>query len=258
MFIIQFPVEIGVGAFKISAHLLFETLAFMLGFQYYLYLKKKQADTIPNENRLWILIGATFGAFLGSRLLGALENPNHLIASNFNLLYIFRSKTIVGGLLGGLIGVELTKWLIGERQSSGDLFTLPLIFGMMIGRIGCFCNGIYEPTFGIPTQKWMGMNLGDNLMRHPVSLYEIAFLGVLWLILSQLYKRAILKSGYLFQFFLIAYLIFRFCLEWIKPSFEYSFGLTTIQIACMFGLIYYARTLFYICFNRNKLLLNDG
>lgn len=47
---------------------------------------------------------------------------------------------------------------------------------MIIGRIGCFLTGIYEETYGIPTDSVFGMHLGDQYLRHPVALYEIGFL----------------------------------------------------------------------------------
>ena len=54
----------------------------------------------------------------------------------------------MGGLFGGLLGVELAKKIIGEKQSSGDLFVFPIILGIFIGRIGCFLSGINEFTYG--------------------------------------------------------------------------------------------------------------
>ena len=64
----------------------------------------------------------------------------------------------MGGLFGGLLGVELVKKMIGEKQSSGDLFTLPIILGIIIGRLGCFLTGIKEFTFGKETSFlfWYG------------------------------------------------------------------------------------------------------
>ena len=156
-----------------NLHFIFETLAFFLAFRYYIY-QKKQRDSISSENRLFIVLGATIGALVGSRLLGALENPEFLMQSS--LLAIYKSKTIIGGLLGGLIMVELTKKLLKEPQSSGDLFTLPLIVGIFIGRIGCFVTGVLEPTYGRETSFFMAMDLGDGKLRHPTALYEMLFL----------------------------------------------------------------------------------
>ena len=168
-----------------------ETIGFIAGYRYFVFLRKKQGDIIENENRIWILIGATFGALLGSRLIGGLENPVEMFASKNILAYFYENKTIVGGLLGGLFGVELVKKIIGERQKSGDLFTYPIILGMMIGRIGCFSMGIYEETYGTITSLPWGMNLGDGVLRHPVALYEIIFLGCTSVFLIRLENKIV-------------------------------------------------------------------
>ena len=89
----------------------------------------------------------------------------------------------MGGLFGGLLGVELAKKIIGERQSSGDLFTLPIIAGIFIGRIGCFLAGTNEFTYGSETTFFFGMNLGDDVLRHPLALYELVFLILLFITL---------------------------------------------------------------------------
>ena len=134
---IPIPFEPKVFGFDIRVHLILEYLAFFLGFRYYLHLKKGYKDLIQGQNRLSIIIGAIFGALLGSRLIGYLENPIPL-QSTVQLIALLDVKTIMGGLFGGLLGVELAKKIIGESHSSGDLFTLPIILGIMIGRVGCF------------------------------------------------------------------------------------------------------------------------
>src|SRR6185437_12055550 len=207
-----FPIQLPVAGHSLSLHLLFETLGCFVGFRYFLYLRKRRPDTISETNRIRIIIGATFGALLFSRLIGALEHPETWFHSGRPLLYLYSNKTIVGALLGGLLAVELTKKAIGEKHSSGDLFTYPLILAMMIGRIGCFTSGITEETYGIPTSSFLGMDLGDGIPRHPVALYEIVFLALLWLSLASLEKRVTLAEGYRFQFFMIAYLTFRLLL----------------------------------------------
>jgi len=216
-----------------------------LGFRYFLYLRKKQGDGLPDGNRLWVIAGAIFGAVLGSRLLGALENPPALLHSENPLLYIYQNKTIVGGLLGGLIGVESIKKVIGERQSSGDLFVYPLILAMIIGRTGCFSMGVYEETYGVATSLPWGMELGDGIIRHPVSLYEIVYLLLLAGMLYLIQKKYTLVSGARFKLFMIGYLLFRFLLDLIKPGYHYAFGLGSIQLACLAGLLYYAPSIIF-------------
>lgn len=216
-----------------------ETLGMFIGFRYFLYLRRRQGDGLPDANRVWVIIGAVFGALLGSRLLGALENPQALREAARPFWYIYQSKTIVGGLLGGLAGVELVKLCIGERQSSGDLFTYPLLLAMFIGRIGCFSMGVHEETYGLPTTLPTGMNLGDGQLRHPVALYEMAWLLCIWATLRWLQRRYPLASGARFKLFMIAYLLFRFLLDFIKPGARYLLGMGSIQLACLAGLAWY-------------------
>jgi prolipoprotein diacylglyceryltransferase len=220
-----------------------------VGFRYFVWLRRREPDRIEDVNRVWIIIGAAFGALVFSRVVGALENPVNLFHTRHLLLYLYANKTIVGGLLGGLLMVEVTKKIIHERSSSGDLFTYPLILAMMIGRIGCFTSGVAEETYGIPTHSFLGMDLGDGVPRHPVALYEIVFLGLLWAGLAAIERRAKLIDGYRFQFFMIAYFAFRFLLDFIKPRYVLVCGLGTIQLWCLIGLLYYSRTIYKILFN---------
>lgn len=241
----QFPVYIHLFSLQLLLHAVTETLSMFIGFRYFLYLRKKQGDRIESSNRVWAIIGAIFGALFGSRLLGMLENPPGLLEANNTLLYIYQNKTIVGGLLGGLAGVELIKKAIGERHSTGDLFVYPLILAMIIGRIGCFSMGVYEETYGLPTSLPWGMNLGDGQLRHPVSLYEIIFLIILWQTLAFISRRWPLVNGGRFKLFMIAYLLFRFLLDFIKPGYRFAFGLGSIQLACLAGLCYYLPTILF-------------
>lgn len=235
----HFPVYFEIGSQKILLHTIMEPLGIFIGFRYFLFLRKKQGDGIESSQRIWIIIGAIFGALIGSRLVGGFEDPKALFAAKYPLLYLYQNKTVVGGFLGGLIGVELVKKIIGEKKSSGDLFTFPLLLALIIGRIGCFSMGIQEETYGIPTNAFTGMDLGDGIPRHPVVLYEIIFLLALWFTMIQVENKYTLAEGGRFKIFMIAYLFFRFLLDFIKPHYTYSFGLSTIQVVCLLGLIYY-------------------
>jgi phosphatidylglycerol:prolipoprotein diacylglycerol transferase len=239
----HFPINVSLGESKIPLHLITEILSTFIGFRYFLYLKKKKGDPIESSNRLWILIAATFGALVGSRVLGALENPVALLQAENRILYAYQQKTVLGGLLGGLFSVEFTKLLLNEKTASGDLFVFPFILAMIIGRIGCFSMGVYEETYGLPTDFFTGMNLGDNILRHPVALYEMGFWLLLWLILARLNNLIDFANGALFKLMMISYFVCRFFLDFIKPHYDYSVGLSAIQIACLLGLIWYIKYL---------------
>ncbi|MCC6727034.1 MAG: prolipoprotein diacylglyceryl transferase [Saprospiraceae bacterium] len=235
----NFPIEITLGPLHLNLHFVFEILAFFVGYRYFLWLRQRTPDPLPTQNRMWAFVGAAGGALLGSRLLGALEDPTVFFSEANSLHYVFQSKTIVGGLLGGLAGVEAIKWAIGERQSSGDLFTYPLILGMILGRIGCFTMGVNEPTFGYPTDLPWALDLGDGIPRHPTALYEIGFLALLWMALRFVEKKVALANGTRFKLFMVSYLCWRLAVGFIQPGWRFGFGLTVIQAACLVGLGYY-------------------
>lgn len=235
----DFPFYVHIGNKSILLHSLFEPLAFFIGFRYLLYLKKKRGDILSSDNRFWIIIAAILGALLGSRLVGGLENPVPLFEGKNWLIHFYTNKTILGGLLGGLFAVELVKKLLGVKEASGDLFVYPIILALVIGRLGCFSMGVHEETYGTATTFLLGMDLGDGIDRHPVTLYEILYLVMVWICLAFLSKRYKLANGALFKLFMIGYIVFRFFLDFIKPHYTYSIGLSAIQTACIAGIAWY-------------------
>ena len=236
-----FPVAIHIGHSTVLLHNICEFAGIFIAFRYYLFLKRRQGDTIAYYNRIYVVIAAIFGAVAGSHLLGALENVPEWHAAASPLSYFYNNKTLVGGLLGGLLFVEITKKLVKEKQNTGDLFVYPLLLGMIIGRIGCFSVGVYEETYGLPSTFPWAMDLGDGIARHPVALYEILFLALLWLSLRWYEVGHTLVQGARFKIFMITYLVFRLLLDLIKPGWRYLFGLGSIQLACLAGLFYYIR-----------------
>lgn len=238
----KIPFEPTLFGYQLNVHLILEYIAFFLAFRYYVYLRKHSKDAISSNNRLSIILGAAIGALIGSRAVGLLENPI-ITFSQANIIQLLNTKTIMGGLFGGLLGVEIAKKQIGETHSSGDLFVFPIILGIFIGRIGCFLSGIHEFTYGKETTFFMGMDLGDGLLRHPTALYELVFLVLLFFLLKQLQPKLRYENGLLFKWFMILYFTFRFCLEFLKPNEFFVFGLSSIQILCLICLLYYRKTI---------------
>lgn len=236
------PFEPVIFGHTINIHLILEYVAFFSAYRYYVYLRKRSDDVISGSNRLSIILGAAIGAFLGSRIIGILETPAFTMAGS-HLYDLYNAKTIMGGLFGGLLGVETAKRIINERNSSGDLFTLPLILGIFIGRIGCFLSGTNEFTYGTTTTFFTGMNLGDGLQRHPLALYELVFLIILFLLLRRLRSKTDNEPGLLFKIFMLSYFGVRFLIEFLKPNIFFVLGLSTIQWLCIVCFVYYRRTL---------------
>jgi prolipoprotein diacylglyceryltransferase len=229
-----------------SVHLAFEAAGYAAAALVYIAVRQRRGDAIPDRARAAVIAGAAAGAAIGARLL-----------------VLFHGKTVVGGLLGGLIGVELAKWMIGVTRSTGDLFVLPLATAMCIGRIGCFLTGPIDHTAGNPTSLPWAMAVGDGVPRHPVALYEIAFLMLLILVIPSVSEGPggmggapsarpapsltlgmTWREGDRFRIFLAGYLAFRLAVDFLKPDPPpILLGMSAIQWACVAGLIYYALVL---------------
>ena len=234
----DFPVTFQIFNKTILAHPIFETMGIFLAMRYYFFLKRKSTEKMSFNTSAAVLIGATAGALIGSKLIGNLENP-FVLFENFSIKRFWTNNTIVGGLAFGLIGVELAKKIVGHKESTGDLIVFPLVLAIIIGRIGCFLTGVHEETYGLPTTSVFGMYLGDEYLRHPVALYEIAFLLFMWFEMKMIAKKDKYVSGFLFQLFMLSYFSFRFLLDFIKPKIEIIGNLGTIQIVCLVVIIYY-------------------
>lgn len=232
----NFPIQFKLFGELYHWHFIFETLAFFIGIRLYYFLKKKIDDPISDENRLWILLGAMLGALIGSRVVAILEDPETI--NRLSLLVLYQSKTIAGGLLGGLFGVELMKKIVGVKTASGDIYVIPIIIALFIGRIGCFSMGIDEPVFGKETTFFMGMDLGDGLKRHPVALYEMIYMVLLLVLFISIRHRKML-NGDRFKLFMVLYFLYRFLIEFLKPYHPLFLNLSSIHWSALFILLYY-------------------
>ena len=96
-----FPINIHLFGSEISTHLVTEITAFFLGYRFYAFLKKKNPTQLSTEKGLVILIAAALGALIFSRLIAALENIEEWKNAPNLWLYLYGSKTVVGGFLGG-------------------------------------------------------------------------------------------------------------------------------------------------------------
>ncbi len=233
------PIFVPLG--PVHPHVVFELLAYTGGFQVYRYLRRR-GDSLSTPTRWTLIVAAAVGAALGSKLLALLNEPSAL-AENLShpMKFMAAGKTMVGGLLGGWIAVELTKRASGIRERTGDLFAIPICVGIALGRIGCFLTGLPDHTYGTQTTLPWGIDFGDGVLRHPTQLYEIVFALLLALYLAVRSPRA---TGLAFRTVLLAYCAFRLAIDFIKPG-EPLAGLTAIQWACALTLFYHlARKLF--------------
>ena len=236
----SFPVFIPVGLWRLHPHVVFELLAYAVGFQMYLWLRRRHGDPIATATRWSIVAAALAGAAVGCRVLAWLEVPASIPGHWHDPQFLLGGKTIVGGLIGGVIVVEWTKRWIGLKTPTGDLFAIPLALGIAIGRVGCFLTGLSDGTYGTPTTLWTGVDFGDGIPRHPTQLYEIAFLLLLAAILARSKNHSV-RAGDEFRVFIVGYLAFRLLIDFLKPDQTLALGLSSIQWACVAMLVYYRR-----------------
>jgi phosphatidylglycerol:prolipoprotein diacylglycerol transferase len=220
-------------AVRAPLHVLFELLGYAAGALLYIRARRRQADFLPDPIRSSVICAAFVGAALGSRLLALLEHPQSFHWSS--LLLLDGGRTIVGGILGGWVAVELMKRHHDIRSRTGDLFVTPLIVGLILGRIGCFLAGTADDTFGGTTTLPWGVDFGDGLARHPLQLYEIAFLLV-YLLLSHELTWPLL-NGDRFRLFVFSYFSLRLALEFLQESLR-MLGLDALQWASLAGMLW--------------------
>jgi len=239
MIVMTFPVYFHVFGLRLHPHPVMEVIAYSGGFQLYLATRRRwPRAAVSTEQNLWLIVGAIFGALVGSKLLAWTESwPEYARAFQDNgPAALAGGKTIVGGLLGGWAGVELAKCLMHIRHSTGDAYVFPLIFGMAVGRVGCFLTGLDDHAHGNPTHVPWAVDFGDG-PRHPTQLYDIVFLLMLAAVLLLIRLRAPQPNGRLFRLFLLAYCAYRFCVEFLKPTYRPYLGVSAIQLACLAGVI---------------------
>jgi phosphatidylglycerol---prolipoprotein diacylglyceryl transferase len=231
-------VFVPLGPLRLHPHTLFDILAYSIGFRLFLLQRRRLGDTIDTHARWSVVAAAIFGAAIGSKLLFWLENPAETLAHWNDLAFLFGGKTIVGGLIGGLVGVELEKRWAGLTRRTGDLFAMPLAAGIAIGRIGCFLSGLPDRTYGTPSSLPWAVDFGDGIPRHPTQLYESAVMAVAAVMLARLTRRPH-REGDVFKLFMVIYFTLRLAVDALKPEVRILLGLSSLQWASVAVLVYY-------------------
>lgn len=219
-------------------HYVFESAAYMIGFRLY-SARRARVDGDPQSiTTLVLAVGAIFGAVFGAKFVFWLQEPELVGALVADPRALIGGKTVVGGFIGGRLGVELAKKVMGVTTSTGDAFVTPMTIGLVLGRIGCFLSGLHDGTHGIVTSLPWGFDYGDGVLRHPTQLYEVLAVAGLWGVI-QVIRPYLRRDGDRFRLWLAGYLVFRLCVEALKPQPYLHAGLLTgIQAACLITLLF--------------------
>jgi phosphatidylglycerol:prolipoprotein diacylglycerol transferase len=225
---------------SLAVHAVFEWLALAVGAQLYRRSSGRSSlAAVDSAKRLVIVLGAVLGAAIGNKLAFFAYDPQALSAF-LHGEHLLGGQSIVGGLLGGLLGVEICKRFVGIGQSTGDAFVVPILVGIIIGRCGCFLAGLADVTYGDPTTLPWGYDFGDGVRRHPTQIYDQLFALGLLVLFGSTRERLRAVPGLEFKLMLSAYLGWRLAIDSIKPKpFSYPLHLSGIQVLCLVALCVY-------------------
>ena len=167
-----------------------------------------------DDERLLVVVT---GALVGGALLMRLGTwAQHLdVRANASPLeqWVHGNRSILGGLVGAWLGVHVAKRLCGYRMRTGDLFAPAVALGMAVGRVGCLLT---EPRPGG----------GTNWSFVPEIAFHAATFAVIWVWL----RHRPLPPGELFVWWVAAYGVFRFVIEFVRGNDVAWAGLTRPQL----------------------------
>lgn len=171
----------------------------------------------------WLAFAALVGGVIGAKAVRVLfasasGAPLAIAAAHPD------GKTIIGGVLGGWVAVELLKMRLKITRSTGDAFALALPIGEAIGRIGCFLN---QCCYGQPTNLPWAVYQHDA-WRHPAQIYSLISALLIFCLLWFMRKRTE-QEGDLFRMYLILWATSRFFLEFVRERTDIHFGLSLAQ-----------------------------
>jgi phosphatidylglycerol:prolipoprotein diacylglycerol transferase len=189
---------------------------------------------LPWQTRFGLGLAAFVGGTLGAKVPFALAHPDGPLRG---AAWLADGKTIVTGLIGAYLAVELAKWLLGVTTKTGDAYALPLALALAVGRWGCFCNGCcYGTETALPWAVPFQVPGPDGETRvalcHPTQAYESLFHLAMVFCLAWLMGRGLLP-GQRLKLYLIAYGVYRFATEFIRPEPAWWLGLTFYQWASL-------------------------
>ncbi len=202
--------------------ILFNILAFVVGTTVYV-LETRRLKLNSSQMTEVAMIGV-----LGGLVLAAVVQFLYSVATTGHMnLQELGGKTIIGGVLGGWISVELAKMRLGIQASTGPVWALALPAGEAVGRIGCWFHGCcFGKTCSLP---WSVFQHGAY--RHPTQFY-LSFAALLTVIFVLLLR----DKTEAFAVSLFCWSISRIIIEPLRDSSTQTPWL--VPSACLFIAVY--------------------
>lgn len=189
-----------------------------------------------DERILYVVMGALVGGAVFMRLGTWAQHLDPSANASVAEQWLRGNRSILGGLAGAWLGVHLAKRVVGYRARTGDLFAPAVALGMAVGRVGCLLTELP----GTPTASGWGIRLDAEQASalgapagvglHPSFGYEIAFHTVAFVVLWTWARHQSLPSGETFVWYVAAYGVFRFAVEFVRGNEVVWHGLTRPQL----------------------------
>jgi phosphatidylglycerol---prolipoprotein diacylglyceryl transferase len=218
----------------IPTHPLFVGLGVLAAFVVFVVEARRRGQT--DEKMAYVVLGALLGGAVFMRLGTWLQHLDLRQNASLGEQWLYGNRSILGGLFGAWLGVHVAKRLVGYRQRTGDLFAPAVALGMAVGRVGCLLTELP----GTPTGSAYGVRLSRaaahrlhapaDVPLHPSFGYEIAFHLVAFAVLWFWLRHRLTAPGETLTFYLAAYGVFRFLVEFVRGNEVVWHGLTRPQL----------------------------
>jgi phosphatidylglycerol:prolipoprotein diacylglycerol transferase len=230
----MYPTLFRIGSWEVPSHEFFIGVGVTAAVVVFVTRARQRGEL---DDRLrWIAVGALVCGGIFARAAAVWRFA--FTGNSFVDVWVYGGRSVLGGLAGAYVGVELTKRIVGYRTSTGELFAPAVALGMAIGRIGCFLTEQIGTTttlpWGIAVSPRAAAAIPNcpqcltGLPMHPSFLYEIVFHALAFWILWATRDR--LAAGMSFKLYLLGYGVFRFFVEFVRGNPEMVLGLSGSQL----------------------------
>ncbi len=250
------PEIIHLGPFSIRWYGLLFALGFIIGYQIFVNIYKKENRNVEDLNDLlwYMILGTVIGARLGHCLF---YNPSYYLSNPLEILMIWH-----GGLAshGAAIGILIALWLYSKKKKDQpylwllDRIVIVVALGGSFIRLGNLFN---SEIIGKPTNANWGFIFKriDNIPRYPTQIFESLAYLTIFVILFTLYKKNVNKKfsdGFLFGLFLIMTFTFRFFIEFFKENQTYLEAYLPLNMGQILSIPFVLTGIYFIYRSVNK------
>jgi prolipoprotein diacylglyceryltransferase len=218
----------------IDAHAVFVALGVLTAVV--VFAAEARRRGVTDDRLLIVVTGGLVGGAVFMRLGTWLQHLDLRQNASLAEQWAYGNRSILGGLVGAWAGVHVAKRLTGYRPRTGDLFAPAVALGMAVGRIGC----LLTERPGSPTGSSWGITLDDaaaartgapaGIPLHPSFVYEIVFHAAAFAVIWWWLRHRPVPSGELLVWYLGAYGVARFLLEYVRGNEVAWLGLTRPQL----------------------------